>query len=50
VGGLRVGVLVQQRVDLLAHVVVRGALLLSRQRARQRQRGGGAAAASAPRR
>lgn len=50
VGGLCVGVLLPQRVDLSAHVLVGGALLLSRQPARQRQRGGGAAAASAPRR
>ena len=44
VGGLRVGILFQERVDLLTHVFVRDALLLSRQGAGQRQRCGGAGA------
>jgi len=43
-GRLRVSVLVQERIDLSAHVLVGNAQLLSRQGARQRERRGGAAA------
>jgi hypothetical protein len=44
VGGLRVSVFVQERIDLLAYLLVGNAQLLSRQGARQRQRRGGATA------
>lgn len=43
VGDLRVGVLVEERVDLSPYVVVGDSELLSRQGARQRQRSGGTA-------